>query len=122
MARNFIIIEPDPVVCMDIEGMLIATYPDCQIAAGSSLAEIGAAIYNCGPDSALIVRGTLISDSDDLKRVVQTAAARGAKIVVLGDFNDVGCPASYVELPFTSETVCAAVDFDATTGHSDLTS
>ena len=55
MARNFIIIEPDPVVCMDIEGMLIATYPDCQIAAGSSLAEIGAAIYN-SITAALTVR------------------------------------------------------------------
>lgn len=109
VAKNFIIIEPDPVVCMDVEGMLIAEYPACHVACGSSLAEIGAALNNCGPDTTLFIRGSLISESADLEKVVQTAATRGSHIVIIGEAEDFDFPVTLVELPFTTDMVIAAV-------------
>lgn len=110
MAKNFIIIEPDPVVCMDVEGMLIDKYPHCHVTAGATLADIGAAIYNCGPDSALFVKATLVLADSDLRRVLETAATRGCAIVVIGHADDLDFPASFVELPFTTDMMLAAVE------------
>ena len=110
MSKNFIILETDPIVCMDLEGMLIGRYAESQVTQGSTLAEIGPAIYNCGPDTVLFVRGTLVEESDDIRRVLQTAATRGSHVVVIGQEKEMGFPATFVDLPFTTEMVFAAVN------------
>jgi len=120
MTRNFIIVEPDPIVSLDIEGMLIAQYPDAHIAFGASLTEIGAAIYNCTTDTTLVVKGSLILESDDLDRVVKTAATRGSKIVIIGDVTELDFPARFVALPFTTDMVLAAVDGNVPDAEPDL--
>lgn len=113
---KFIIIEPDPVVCMDVEGMLIAEYAGCHVTTGASLSQIGAAINNCGPDTTLFMRGSLVSQSDDLKRVVQTAATRGSQVVIIGEAAKFDFPVTFIELPFTTDMVIAAVAQDAKSG------
>ena len=120
MARNFIIVEPDPIVCMDVEGMLVAQYPGAQVVAGASFKGIGAAIDNSGPDSTLFVKGALVTASDDLRRVLQAAATRGSRIVIIGESKAVNFPAIFLELPFTTDIVIAVVDRDVPTGESDL--
>ena len=109
MANNFIIIEPDPIVCMDVEGMLTDHFPDCRVVSGFSLSSVGAEIYNCGPDTALFVKSTLLVESDDLRRVAATAATRGSQIVVIGSVKDLSFPVTIVELPFTMDMVMAAI-------------
>ena len=37
MSKVFIVIEPDPVVCMDVEGLLGSRYPDALVWASASL-------------------------------------------------------------------------------------
>ncbi len=109
VARNFIVVEPDPIVRMDIEGMLLAEYPASQLATGDSLSEVGAALNSCGVETTLIVRGSLISENEDLLRVLRAAATRGSHLVVIGDMEDFDLPATFLELPFTTEMVVAAV-------------
>jgi len=111
--KNFIIIEPDPIVCMDVEGMLATAYPESRVIAGASLSDIGSAIYTCSPNTMLFVKGALVSDSDDLRRVLQTAAARGCRIVTIGEAEGLDVPVTHIELPFTTDMVIAAV----TPGH-----
>lgn len=113
MSKDFIILEPDPIVCMDLEGMLIGRFPNSYLAQGASLSDIGAAIYNCGPDSVLFIRSTLMDESDDIRRVVQTIASRGSHVVIIGQQKQVAFPATFVDLPFTTEMVFSAVDAGA---------
>ncbi len=110
MSKNFIIIESDPIVCMDLEGMLISRYADSHIASGASLQDIGAAIYNCGPDTTLFVRAGLLKESSDLTRVIQMAATRGSHIVIMGQCVDLPFPATCVDLPFTTDMVISVID------------
>lgn len=107
--KNFIIIEPDPIVAMDVEGLLISQFPRALITTGASLADIGPVIHNCSPASTMVVKGTLLADDDDLRRVVQIAAVREARIVVIGGPFDFGFPSTFIELPFTSDMVLAAM-------------
>ncbi|WP_133122586.1 hypothetical protein [Yoonia maricola] len=109
MTKNFIIIEPDPIVAMDVEGLLTSQFPQAQITTGASLADIGLATHSCGPECTMIVKGTLVADDDDLRRVVRVAAIRKAHIVVIGGPFDFDFPAAFIELPFTSDMVLAAM-------------
>lgn len=125
MAENFIIIEPDPTVAMDVEGLLISQFPRAHITTGASLADIGPAIHNCGPASTMVVKGTLLADDGDLRRVARIAAVRKARIVVIGGPFDLDFPVTFIELPFTSDTMLAAMtrntpdpDFEAAPARS----
>ncbi|MCK0097706.1 hypothetical protein MWU60_19190 [Yoonia sp. F2084L] len=109
MTKNFIIIEPDPIVAMDVEGLLISQFPRAHITTGASLADIGPAIHNCGPTSTMVVKGTLLADDGDLRRVARIAAVRKARIVVIGGPFDFDFPATFIELPFTSDMMLAAM-------------
>ena len=97
---------------MDVEGLLISQYPRAHVTTGASLADIGPAIHNCGPASTLVVKAALLTDDDDLRRVVRTAAIRKVRIVVIGGPFDFDFPATFIELPFTSEMVLAAMTQD----------
>ncbi len=112
MTKSFIIIEPDPIVAMDVEGLLSSQFPRADITTGASLADIGPAIHNCGPASMLVVKGALLADDGDLRRVVQTAAVRRARIFVIGEPSDLDFPVTFIELPFTSDTMLAAMTQD----------
>lgn len=109
VTKKFIIIEPDPIVAMDVEGLLTNQLPGAHVIAGGSLADIGAAAHDCGPDTTMVIKGTLIAHDDDLRFVVQTAAIRQARIVVIGGPFDFDFPATFIELPFTSDMVLAAM-------------
>jgi hypothetical protein len=112
MTKTFIIIDPDPIVRMDVEGTLIGQYPDCTVVVGASLQDIGPAINVCGPDTTLFIKSTLVLESADLLRVVKTAATRGSHVVIIGQREELDVPATFVDLPFTTDMVIAAVDPD----------
>ncbi len=108
VTENFIIIEPDPIVAMDVEGLLITQFPRAHVVTGASLADIGSAIHNCGPDTTFVVKGALLASDDDLMRVVRIAAVRKARIVVIGEPFELAFPANFISLPFTSDMMLAA--------------
>lgn len=116
MMQSFIIIEPDPVVCMDIEGMLIDAFPVSHVSSGASLADIGAAINNCGPGTALFVRGSLVAEDDRLRAALHTAVVRKSRVVIIGQADDLDFPAIFVDLPFTTDMVIAAIAQDPSRG------
>lgn len=112
VTENFIIIEPDPIVVMDIEGLLTAQFPRARIVAGASLADIGPAIHSCGPETTFVVKGSIVADDDDLRRVVREAAVRTARIVVIGGPFEFDFAATFIELPFSSDMMLAVMTQD----------
>jgi hypothetical protein len=118
VTENFIIIEPDPIVAMDVEGLLTAQFPRACITAGASLVDIGPAIHSCGPETTLVVKGSIVAYDDDLRRVVREAAVRMARIVVIGGPFEFDFAVTFIELPFTSDMMLAVMTQD--TPESDL--
>ena len=112
LARSFIIIEPDPIVCLDMEGMLTTRYPQSDVIAGASLSDIGHAIHTCGPDSTLFIKSALFSEDEALLRVTRSAVTRGGQVVIIGHSVEVDFAATFVELPFTTGMIMAALDRD----------
>ena len=113
MAQSFIIVEPDPIVCMDMQGILLTRYPQSDIIVGASLSDLGPAIHICGAETTLFIKSTLFADDDELQHATRTAAARGGQVVMIGHTGGVDFAAVFVELPFTTEMVLAALDRNA---------
>lgn len=112
VTESFIIIEPDPIVVMDIEGLLTAQFPRARIVAGASLADIGPAVDGCGPETTFVVKGSIVADDDDLRRVVAGAAVRKARIVVIGGPFEFDFAATFIEMPFSSDMMLAVMTQD----------
>ena len=93
--------------------MLVAEYPNSHLSIGTSLTDVAPVTNSCGPNSTLFVRGSLISESDELWRVVRIAATRGCRIVIIGQDDGFDFPATFIDLPFTTDMLIAAVRSDA---------
>lgn len=119
MIRDFIIIEPDPIVVMDVEGTLKSRFDTCLIQSGSSLQDVLAAIQECGPRTTILVRSTLISANNDFARALRVCAARGSHIIVFGETNDGAFPFTVLEVPFTTQTLNAVLD-DSVSGNKSV--
>ncbi|WP_420862973.1 hypothetical protein [Algirhabdus cladophorae] len=109
VARNFIIIEPDPIVAMDVEGILKDHFPAAHVSSGKSLSDVRHVVHVCGAGSTLFVRATLLLEDDHVKRVMRDAVAKQAQIVIIGTHFDVGFPAFFIDMPFTTEMLLDAV-------------
>ncbi|MEL7211344.1 MAG: hypothetical protein AAGK92_01705 [Pseudomonadota bacterium] len=110
MSKSFVILEPDPIVCMDLEGMLIGRFPGSPLMQGAALSDLGTAIYNCGPDTTFFVRSNLMDEDKDVSGVIETVATRGSHIVIIGPDRQTAFPATFIDLPFTTDMIVAAVD------------
>ena len=110
MQRNFIVIEPDQVIAMDLEGILQSRYATARVALAISLQEVGNVIGVSGIGTTIFVSETLTSYSTDVRRVLATAATRGSHIVVIGQPHSVEFPVTFIDMPFTSEMVIEVVE------------
>ena len=109
MFRNFIILDPDPIVRMDISGLLSAHFPGASVIEHSAFDEMGQAIHNVGPQTIFFIKESLISAGSALETALKSAVVRGSRIVVIGARRAMGFPADFLELPFDSDMVIAAL-------------
>ena len=109
MASHFFIIEDDPIVRIDLEGMIAVQYPSARVDSVASWTELGPALLNSGPESAVFVRGTLISRDERLEKMIRVATTRQTRIVIIGARDQTNIPAFFVEPPFTSDMMLAAL-------------
>ena len=110
MQRNFIVIEPDQVIAMDLEGILQSRYASARVALAISLQEVGNVIGVTGIGTTIFVSETLTSDSTEVRQVLATAATRGSHIVVIGQPHSIEFPATFIDMPFTSDMVIEVVE------------
>ena len=105
MPRNFIIIDPDPIVSMDLEEMLLLQFPDGGTVTFSADDGFANALDVIMPDTTVFVRGALFVENETVARTVRAAAASGSAVVILGESRGVDIAGQVVDLPFTNETI-----------------
>lgn len=109
MPRRFILIEPDPVVCIDLKGALEDAYPDCRIDIGEDLQATRSLLDDIASDTTIIVKGSLLAKFEDLATSIEKAADTGCRIVAIGAAAGISAPAHTLEVPFTTEQLLQAV-------------
>ncbi|MDO6590347.1 hypothetical protein DS901_11415 [Loktanella sp. D2R18] len=109
MFNAFIIIETDPIVIMDLTGLLSADYPSSRIDAPANNQDIASTIAQSGPNTVIIIKDALLRDYLD---PIKSAATRGNRIAILGNTTDIDLPAITIEMPFTQETIIGALCSD----------
>ena len=110
MTKLFILIEPDPIVALDLDGLLSSRYPDAAKAAGSEFSDVAEAFQMCGPLTTIFARATLVTSDPDLHDAVVNAATRGSHVVLIGAEQETAFPAVFVDLPFTNDMLVTAIE------------
>ena len=109
MFHNFIILEPDPIVRMDISGLLASEYPAASVFQGAAFEELGGSAEDVGPQTTYFIKDSLISAGSALESALKSAVVHGSRVIVMGARRAVGFPAEFLELPFDSEMVIATL-------------
>ena len=110
MTRHFILIEPDPIVALDLQGLLSSRYPDATKAIGAGFADVAKAFNTCGPMTTIFARATLVTSDPDLHRAVVDATTRSSQVILIGAEQEVAFPAVFVDLPFTNDMLVTAIE------------
>lgn len=108
MLKRFILIEPDPIVCIDLEGALRDKYPDSQIDKADDPKCAKRLIDVSTSGTTIFIKGSLIGQHSDLARSIGDAAASGFSIVTIGKVEKLATPARFIDLPFTTDMIIEA--------------
>ncbi|MCX7559261.1 hypothetical protein OS190_06735 [Sulfitobacter sp. F26204] len=106
-SRLFIVIQPDPVVGMDLVEMLELAFPQSTVVLFEHLEKASVCIEASQASACILIDSSLVSDvtSADFERY----AAAGARMVVIGVGNGVSFAADVVNKPFTTEMILNAL-------------
>ncbi|MEJ6403693.1 hypothetical protein [Yoonia sp. 2307UL14-13] len=105
--RAFVVVEPDPIINLDLVTMIRGTFDDGQVSAVQSWADAASLISAIHSHTTILINGALLNDRrlDTLRNVV----SRGAYIVIVGKDILTDFPKAVVEVPFTTEMILTAL-------------
>ena len=105
MPANFILLEPDPIICLDLTDMLRVAFPASDVQGGTSLDQATPLINKSGAGTTVLVCESLLDFNKELVKSLTDAAERGAKLVVIGGEPSIPLPAQVLHIPFSSKMV-----------------
>ena len=105
MRHIFYVIEPDPVVRLDLSTALPSQFPECQVHFEDALSE--ALRPPDGAHSCVLVNGSL--PLGDRKDDLSACASRGISIIFIGTPKESIPNAHVLETPFTNRMIFEAV-------------
>ncbi|WP_187428537.1 hypothetical protein ROLI_044690 [Roseobacter fucihabitans] len=111
MNQSFVVVEPNPVVLMDLVGTLQHSFPAGSVASLASGSEIGHLLDQVALTTCFFVNGALISEL--APDVVRTIIDAGGRIVSIGRSASDVVPATVLEIPFTTTMILEALSIDA---------
>ncbi len=107
VVRTFVVVEPDPIVSMDLAGILKSSFPDSAVELHQNGAEAETRIATKPETVCIIINSKLATQG--MLRVLKNCVGRGGHVVFVGPARDVGFPARFVEVPFNSGMVLDAL-------------
>ncbi|WP_299728037.1 hypothetical protein [uncultured Tateyamaria sp.] len=107
MNLSFVIVEPDPVVRMDLVGTLEHSFPAGSVTACASTAEITQLFETLAASASFFVNGALLPDL--APEVTRAILAAGGRIVSVGKPATDAVPSTLLEVPFTMTTILDAL-------------
>ena len=103
MLRQFIILEAEPVVRIDLDEMLSSAFPEAAVHAADTIVAGVAMIAETGSGSVIFVRSALAQSISELSSGLAQATERGALVYLLGDPISVSFNGRFIDLPFSQE-------------------
>lgn len=105
MGQKFAIIEPDPVVRMDLFGIVRDVCPDADVVTTATIDDLPDGVIRDVLCDCLIVNsrhfaGHAVQQLSDM-------AAQGCRIIVYGEPVDVPYPTVHIPMPFTTDMIAA---------------
>ena len=101
--RTFIVIQNDPIVSMDLLGLLETSFPESAIHLFDQL-EAASVMIEASMASACVLIGSNLVTKTSLASV-EDFIARGARMVIVGGGDGVSFAAAVVNTPFTTEMI-----------------
>lgn len=120
LTKTVILVETDPVVMMDLHGIVAELFPVLPVVQGACFADVEKALANASIETKVIAKADLVNGDPAFFAALHTAATRGAVILVLGATALEGLPARLIEVPFTNDIIRAALLPDDTPGDADV--
>lgn len=105
--RAFIIIEPDPIVSLDLIGIFETAFPDAELTLFQTEAEAQMHLALASPAVSVVVSSRVVSPS--LLQTLRDCAARQSQVMIIGSARDLDFHAIVVDTPFTSEMVLSSL-------------
>lgn len=107
MCKTFIVIEPDPVIGLDLVDMLRSAHPRCDLAVLGSLADASGRLQAAAAGACVIVNSSAAAGRS--LAMLRDVVVRGGQIVFIGNQPDIDFPAAIVATPFTSAMIMDAL-------------
>lgn len=104
--RSFIIVEPDPIVSMDVQGILRSAFPRAMITTFRSAAMCSAELHAANAGITILFDAGLLTNS--MIPTLCAAVQRGAQVVVIGGNVELDFQTAFVDSPFTSQMILDA--------------
>lgn len=105
--RNFIVVEPDPLVGLDLTGILQSEFPDAELRLFHSQEEACAYIYAVPRPVCVLVNTSVASEA--MLILLRDHVVPHGDVLFIGSERDVGFPASFVQTPFTSRMILSSI-------------
>lgn len=112
--RTFIVVEADPIVSMDLMGMLKFAYANCSLALAAAEADAEKLIKAATGPVCVILNSELVSKR--VLTVLRECVARGGQALLIGKKGDLDFPVQTIEFPFNSDMIIDLLT-DERSGH-----
>ncbi|WP_342076972.1 hypothetical protein [Yoonia sp. SS1-5] len=107
MERTFIVIEPDPIVSMDLAGTLKTVFPKSDLSIVTSVPQARRLVISDQALICVLINSKLVVPTD--LAFLQSLVAGGGHVMCLGEPVDAGFPTMSVSVPFTADMIVEAV-------------
>lgn len=101
--RSFVVIEPDPVIAMDLAGILAHGFPENALTVFRDA--LAAEKHLLAMTSAVCVLINSRVASAGLLLALRNCVAQQGEVVFIGSMGDLDFPATAIQMPFTSKMI-----------------
>lgn len=111
MDQSFVVVEPDPIVLMDLVATLQHSFPAGSVTSFALASEIRQLLDQMVKSTCFFINGGLMPElaADDVRTIV----GAGGKIISIGRSASDMVPATVLEIPFTMTMILDALSIGA---------
>ena len=106
--HSFVVIEPDPVISLDLDGILKSEFPESKLTLFRGAEEAEKYLLSVASPLCIVVNSSAASAG--LLSVLRDCTARMSKVVFIGPMGAVDFPSFTIQMPFTSEMILSTLD------------
>jgi len=105
---SFVVIEPDPIISLDLEGILKSEFSYASLTLFRDVEEAGTYLASVGYPLCIVVNSSAASAA--LLAVLRDCTARMSTVIFIGPIGVLDFPSFTIQMPFTSEMILSTLN------------